>query len=259
MGLARNFNGKFGMAVEASAKAGQDKPSECHAMPRRILVVEDDPATATFLESGLAAAGYHVESASNGADGIEAARQGRYDAILLDRMLPQMDGLSLLTALRSEGHNAPVIFLSAIGSIDERVRGLRAGSDDYLVKPFAMSELLARVEVSLRRRASAAAVVTRLEYADLTLDLLESRAERSGRALLLQPRALQLLEFLMRNPGQVVTRSMIFQMVWNYDFDPRTNVIDVYVSNLRREIDLPGLTPLLHTVRGVGYRLGLAA
>ena len=171
-------------------------------------------------------------------------------------MLQQMDGLSLLEALRTQGDETPVIFLSAIGSTDERVRGLRAGSDDYLVKPFAMSELLARLEVSQRRRTVTAAVVTRLACADLTLDLLASRAERAGELLLLQPRALQLLEFLMRNSGQVVTRSMIFQKVWNYDFDPGTNVIDVYVSNLRREIDRPGLVPLRHTVRGVGYRLG---
>jgi two-component system OmpR family response regulator len=219
----------------------------------KILVVEDDVATAAFLKTGLAANGYAVDWAGDGAEGLAAAREGGFDAIILDRMLPRMDGLTLLRALRDQSDNTPVIFLSAIGSTDERVRGLRAGSDDYLVKPFAISELLARLEVSQRRSATA---VTRLAYADLTLDLLASRAERAGQALMLQPRALQLLEFLMRNAGQVVTRSMIFQKVWNYDFDPGTNVIDVYVSNLRREIDRPGLVPLLHTVRGAGYRLG---
>lgn len=248
------------MTFEAASDPRDDKPdgearSGAH-VPRRVLIVEDDSAAAAFLRSGLTANGYAVEWTADGWAGFTAARRGGFDAIVLDRMLPQMDGLSLLEALREQGDETPVIFLSAIGSTDERVRGLRAGSDDYLVKPFAMSELLARLEVSQRRRAMAAAVVTRLACADLTLDLLASRAERAGQLLLLQPRALQLLEFLMRNSGQVVTRSMIFQKVWNYDFDPGTNVIDVYVSNLRREIDRPGLAPLLHTVRGVGYRLG---
>jgi two-component system OmpR family response regulator len=226
---------------------------------RRALIVEDDPATASFLQSGLRDAGYAVDVAADGSEGAQRARRGSYDVILLDRMLPGLDGLSLLARLRDEGDQTPVIFLSAIGSTDERVRGLRAGSDDYLVKPVAMSELLARIDVLHRRRGPADTVVTRLSHDDLTLDLLSSRAERAGRPLLLQPRALQLLEFLMRHPGQVVTRAMIFQTVWNYDFDPRTNVIDVYMSNLRREVDLPGLAPLLHTVRGTGYRLGPAA
>lgn len=249
------------MTLEAARDLCADKPDgEARDLARaipKILVVEDDATAAAFLMSGLEASGYAVEWAADGRAGLAAARRDGFDAIILDRMLPVMDGLSLLEALRGQGSDTPVIFLSAIGSTDERVRGLRAGSDDYLVKPFAMSELLARLEVSQRRRA-APAVVTRLICADLTLDLLASRAERAGQALLLQPRALQLLEFLMRNPGRVVTRSMIFQKVWNYDFDPGTNVIDVYVSNLRREIDRPGLVPLLHTVRGAGYRLGSA-
>ena len=154
------------------------------------------------------------------------------------------------------GCDTSVIILSAIGSTDERVRGLKAGSDDYLVKPFAVTELIARLEVLHRRRAASHLAATRLAFADLTLDLLASKAERAGQTLQLQPRAIQLLEFLMRNQDQVVTRSMIFQKVWNYDFDPGRNVIDVYVSNLRKEIDRPGLMPLLHTVRGAGYRLG---
>jgi two-component system OmpR family response regulator len=249
----------FEAARDLCEHSPADGASEAARAHRKILVVEDDAATAAFLKSGLGANGYRVECAGDGATGLTAARHGDFDAIILDRMLPNMDGLALLRALRDQGADTPVIFLSAIGSTDERVRGLHAGSDDYLVKPFAMSELLARLEVSQRRRATAAAVVTRLVCADLTLDLLGSRAERAGQALLLQPRALQLLEFLMRNSGQVVTRSMIFQKVWNYDFDPGTNVIDVYVSNLRREIDRPGLVPLLHTVRGAGYRLGSGA
>jgi two-component system OmpR family response regulator len=226
-------------------------------MHKTILVVEDDPATAAFLRSGLQEAGYGVELAEDGARGLEQARTHDFDAIVLDRMLPHLDGLAVIAALRADGRDTPVIILSAIGSTDERVRGLKAGSDDYLVKPFAMTELLARLEV-LHRRRTASAPATRLTCADLTLDLLASRAERAGQVLLLQPRAIQLLEFLLRNQGQVVTRSMIFQKVWNYDFDPGTNVVDVYVSNLRKEVDRPGLVPLLHTVRGTGYRLGQA-
>jgi two-component system, OmpR family, response regulator len=226
---------------------------------RTILVVEDDPEMAAFLRAGLESSGYAVEWSADGLAGFTAARQGAFDAIILDRMLPSMDGLSLLKALRSEGHDAPVIFLSAIATADERVRGLRAGSDDYLVKPFEMTELIARLEVMHRRQAASVPVVTRLACADLSLDLLASQAVRAGQALLLQPRALQLLEYLMRNHGRVVTRSMILQKVWNYDFDPGTNVIDVYISNLRKEIDRPGLAPLLHTIRGKGYRLGAHA
>ncbi len=220
----------------------------------RLLVIEDDRQTRAFLRAGLEESGYVVACAADGGVGLEAARRLRSDAIILDRMLPATDGLTLLQTLREEGIDTPVLILSAIGSTDERVRGLRAGSDDYLVKPFEMSELVARLEVLLRRR-SALSALTHLEFEDLSLDLLASRASRAGKALALQPRALQLLEFLMRNPRQIVTRSMILHTVWNYDFDPRTNVIDVYVSNLRREINRPGLTPLLHTVRGVGFRL----
>ncbi|WP_277980209.1 response regulator transcription factor [Sphingomonas phyllosphaerae] len=227
-------------------------------MTKTILVVEDDQATADFIETGLVLDGYLVLRAADGVHGLRIARAEPLDAIVLDRMLPGLDGLTVLETLRAEGTDTPVIILSAIGSTDERVRGLRAGSDDYLVKPFAMPELLARLDVVHRRRASTPAVVTRLTCEDLTLDLLANRAERAGDVLMLQPRAIQLLEFLMRNQGQVVTRSMIFQKVWNYDFDPGTNVIDVYVSNLRREIDRPGLTPLLRTVRGAGFRLGAA-
>lgn len=226
-------------------------------MTSTILIVEDDADTAAFLRSGLGQAGYPVEVARDGQQGLAMARAIQPKAMVLDRMLPRLDGLSLLEMLRAEGRDMPVIILSAIGSTDERVRGLKAGSDDYLVKPFALTELLARLEVSLRRASAVA--TTRLTCADLTLDLIASRAARAGQPLNLQPRAIQLLDFLMRHQGQVVTRSMIFQNVWNYDFDPGTNVIDVYLSNLRKEIDRPGLMPLLHTIRGSGYRLGASA
>jgi len=226
---------------------------------RSILIVEDDPEMARFLADSLAAEGYDVEWAADGLTGLSAARAADFDAIILDRMLPALDGLSVIQALRSEGNTTPVVFLSAIGTADERVRGLRAGSDDYLVKPFELAELMARLDIIHRRHAASPAAPTRLFAADLSLDLLSSRAVRAGEPLLLQPRAMQLLEYLMRHHGQVVTRSMILQKVWNYDFDPGTNVIDVYISNLRKEIDRPGLAPLLHTVRGKGYRLGLLA
>lgn len=244
--------------LEAIREPGAAHPATGRSRSR-ILVVEDDFEMAAFLRKGLEESGYWVEWMADGLAGLAAAREGCFDAIILDRMLPSIDGLSLLEALRGEGHDAPVVFLSAIGTADERVRGLRAGSDDYLVKPFEMTELIARLEVIHRRKTASPSVVTRLACADLSLDLLAWRAVRAGRPLLLQPRAIQLLEFLMRNHGQVVTRSMILQKVWNYDFDPGTNVIDVYISNLRKEVDRPGLEPLLHTVRGKGYRLGPAA
>ncbi|WP_336964978.1 response regulator transcription factor [Sphingobium aquiterrae] len=229
-------------------------------MTRKILLVEDDTATADFLATGLADAGYAVDWQADGRNGLARALHGDHVAIILDRMVPGMDGIALLTALREAGRATPVIILSAIGSTDERVKGLKAGSDDYLVKPFALSELLARLEVLLRRTAPGAQpAVTRLFCDDLTMDLLSSRVERAGRAIALQPREFRLLEFLMRNQGTVVTRTMILEEVWCYDFDPGTNVIDVHISNLRKKIDGPGMPLLLHTVRGAGYRLGTAA
>lgn len=256
----RPFGTGFRQVMETLEGIREPSATRCEAAMgrRRVLVVEDDFETAAFLISRLEASDYLVQWATDGLAGLDAARHGSFDAIILDRMLPSMDGLSILQRLRSEGHDEPVIFLSAIGTADERVRGLRAGSDDYLVKPFEMTELIARLEAMHRRLTAPPTVVTRLVCADLSLDLLASQAVRADQALLLQPRAIQLLEYLMRNHGQVVTRSMILQKVWNYDFDPGTNVIDVYVSNLRKEIDRPGLAPLLHTVRGRGYRLGLS-
>ena len=225
-------------------------------MTLHLLIIEDDAATADFLAEGLEQGGHRVEWAADGLTGLDRARSGEHDCIILDRLLPGMDGITLLQTLRNEGRAIAVIILSAIGSTDERVRGLRAGSDDYLVKPFAISELLARIEALRRREIRSSAVATSLACGNLTIDLLTSAVDRGGQTIALPPRAFRLLEYLMRNQHQVVTRKMILEEVWRYDFDPGTNVIDVHISNLRKAIDLKGMSPLLHTVRGVGYRLG---
>ena len=225
----------------------------------RILCVEDDPTTADYIAKGLGEAGFVVDVADDGRVGLEQASNGHYDAIVLDRMLPGMDGLSLLSALRAGGVTTPVVMLSALSSLDERVRGLRAGSDDYLAKPFAFAELLARLEAVRRRSGSTGdAPVTRLSYADLEVDLLARKVTRGGRKIELQPREFRLLEFLLAHQGQVVTRTMLLEDVWDYHFDPGTNVIDVHVSRLRKKLDEGGAPSLLHTVRGAGYRLGEA-
>jgi two-component system, OmpR family, response regulator len=227
-----------------------------NGLTKKILVVEDDPTTADYVASGLEQNGYVVDSAATGRDGLFHATDGNYAAIVLDRMLPGMDGLAMLSALRAAGIETPVIVLSALGSTDERVKGLKAGSDDYLVKPFAFSELLARIE-ALQRRGPAAMhkVTTNLQCADLQMDLLTRRVERTGKRIDLQPREFRLLELLLRNHGQVVTRTMMLEEVWDYHFDPGTNVIDVHISRLRKKIDEGADIPLLHTVRGVGYML----
>ena len=225
----------------------------------RILCVEDDPTTADYIARGLGEAGFEVDIAGDGRDGLFQASGGAYDAIVLDRMLPGMDGLSVLSALRAGGVTTPVVMLSALASLDDRIKGLRAGSDDYLPKPFALSELLARIE-AVRRRSAAPpagdAPVTRLAFDDLEVELLSRKVTRSGRRIELQPREFRLLEFLLRHQGQVVTRTMLLEGVWDYHFDPGTNVIDVHVSRLRKKLDDGGAKPLLHTVRGAGYRLG---
>jgi len=209
---------------------------------------------------GLEEHGYVVDHAADGRDGLFHATDASYAAIILDRMLPGMDGLAVLSAIRAAGVATPIIILSALGSTDERVRGLKGGSDDYLVKPFAFSELLARVEAVQRRAgAPAAPVVTSLACADLTMDLLARRVERRGLKIDLQPREFRLLELLLRNQGQVVTRTMMLEEVWDYHFDPGTNVIDVHISRLRKKIDEGSDAPLLHTVRGVGYMLSDSA
>ena len=221
----------------------------------KLLVVEDDRETAAYLVKGLAESGYTVDHADDGRDGLFLATSGNYDAMVLDRMLPGLDGLALLGAVRGGGIRTPALILSALGSVDDRVKGLRSGGDDYLVKPFAFSELLARIEALLRRGAGEQSV-TRLRVADLELDLLARSVKRGDKPIDLLPREFQLLEYLMRNAGHVVTRTMLLENVWDYHFDPQTNVIDVHISRLRQKIDHGHPTPLLHTVRGAGYRLG---
>ena len=219
-----------------------------------VLLVEDDSTIADFVEKGLKEAGFAVDHAADGRDGLELALAGRYDVAIVDLMLPGMDGLSLIDALRARGVRTPLLILSARRSVDDRVRGLQAGGDDYLTKPFAFAELLARVQ-ALIRRASGAAEPTRLTVADLSLDLLTRHVTRGDQGLDLRPREFALLEYLMRNAERVVSKMSILSHVWGYNFDPNTNVIDVLVSRLRDKIDRPFPVKLLHTVRGVGYVL----
>lgn len=225
-------------------------------MMGKILVVEDDRTTADFILKGLGEHGHVGDHAADGRDGLFHATGGGYDAIVLDRMLPTMDGLSVLHALRAAGIETPVLLLSALGSVDDRVKGLTAGSDDYLVKPFAFAELLARLELLMRRRGSGTPVETELSCGNLRMDLLRREVRRGDRVIDLQPREFRLVEYLLRHVGQVVTRTMLLESVWDYHFDPGTNVIDVHISRLRRKIDTEGEAPLIHTVRGAGYRIG---
>lgn len=220
----------------------------------RVLIVEDDDKTASYIEKGLSEAGFAVDRAADGRSGLFHAMDGDYDVLVVDRMIPQLDGLALVQALRAASVSTPVLFLSALGQVDERVKGLRAGGDDYLAKPFAFSELHARVDALARRRVEPK-VQTRLQVGDLEMDLIERRVRRDGKAIDLQPREFKLLEYLMRHAGQVVTRTMLLEGVWDYHFDPQTNVIDVHVSRLRQKIDKGFTQPLLHTVRGAGYSL----
>jgi two-component system OmpR family response regulator len=222
----------------------------------KVLVVEDNESVADFVRKGLAEAGHTVDYAGTGRDGLFLAASEPYDAIILDRLLPGgIDGLGILDALRKTGNRTPVLILSALASVDERIRGLKAGGDDYMTKPFAMGELLARLE-ALARRGSSAPVETVLKVEDLEMDLLARRVSRGGRPVTLQPREFKLLEYLLRHAGRVVTRTMLLENVWDYHFDPQTNVIDVHISKLRQKIDAGAPKPLLHTVRGAGYRLG---
>jgi two-component system OmpR family response regulator len=227
-------------------------------MSRRILVVEDDPETRDYLAKGLREAGYAVEATGSGRQGLMLALDGGFDALILDRMLPDLDGLSLVKSLRAAGVPAPVILLTAMSAIDERVSGLRGGADDYMVKPFSFAELSARLEAVLRRPAETRGEQTRLACSDLELDLIARTARRGGRTIELLPREFQMLEYLMRRQGRVVTRTMLLEGVWDYRFDPRTNVIDVHISRLRRKIDAEGEPALIHTVRGSGYKLAAA-
>jgi two-component system OmpR family response regulator len=218
-----------------------------------LLLIEDDTLVSSEVCAALRARGYEVTCEGEGAAGIEAACSGQYDLVITDRMLPQLDGLEIVRAMRARGSKTPVIVLSALDSVDERVQGLRAGSDDYLGKPFAIDELVARVESLLRR--SSAPPATTLVVDDLELDLLARRAARAGRPIELTSREFRLLEFLVRHAGQVVTRRMLLEHVWDIHFDPETNVVDVHVSRLRQAVDRDFARPLIHTVRGVGYTL----
>jgi DNA-binding response OmpR family regulator len=220
----------------------------------RALIIEDDTAIADFLARGLREAGFAVDRAADGDTGLAAALDQVYDVAIVDLMLPGHDGLWVIDEIRRRGRSTPVLILSARRSVDDRVRGLQAGGDDYLTKPFAFAELLARVQ-ALVRRASRAPEPTTLSFADLTLDLLSRRVERGGVPIDLRPREFALLEYLLRNAGRVVSKTMILSHVWNYTFDPQTNVVDVLVSRLRDKIDRPFERKLLHTVRGVGYAL----
>ncbi|MFS0773752.1 winged helix-turn-helix domain-containing protein [Sphingomonas sp. 1P08PE] len=227
----------------------------------KILVVEDDAATADFIAKGLEEAGFVVDRAATGRDGLFLATDGSYGCIVLDRMLPGIDGMAVLAGMRGAGIVTPVIILSALGAPEDRVRGLTEGADDYLTKPFTFAELHARIALLVRRGAAATGGVpqTVLRHDDLEMDLLSRRVRRSGRPVELQPREFRLLEFLLRHAEQVVTRTMLLEGVWDYHFDPGTNVIDVHLSRLRRKVDDGFGYPLLHTVRGVGYRLGSTA
>src|SRR5882672_2379485 len=220
----------------------------------RILVVEDDLEAQRYLCKGLKEAGHVVDDAADGDMGLSLALSRPYDVAIVDRMLPKLDGLKLVAGMREHGNSTPVLFLSALSEVDERVKGLKAGGDDYLTKPYAFVELLARIDALMRRR-SPVGVKTRLEVGDLELDLLTRAARRSGQGIELQPREFRLLEYLMRHAGQVVTRTMLLESVWEYYFDPQTNVIDVHISRLRAKIDKGYEAPLLHTVRGAGYMI----
>lgn len=219
----------------------------------KILLIEDDNQVADYVGAGLEKQGYSVDVANDGITGKQLAIDKHYDLMIVDRMLPGCDGLSIVEAVRANLNRVPVLFLSALGDVDDRVKGLKVGGDDYLVKPFAIEELLARIEVLLRRKD--ALPTTRLKVGELELDLLTQKVTREGKNLNLQPREFRLLEYLMRHSGQVVTRTMLLENVWEYHFDPQTNVIDVHVSRLRQKIDKDFETPLLSTIRGAGYML----
>jgi two-component system, OmpR family, response regulator len=222
----------------------------------KVLVIEDDNETAGQIVEELTSHGYHVDREATGPAGLERAATAAYDVITLDRLLPELEGIAIVETLRREGVRTPVLVLSALGEVDERVRGLRAGGDDYMIKPFAFAELRARVEALLRRSPEPRDTVLRVD--DLELDLLSRSAHRGRRLLDLLPREFQILEYLMRHEGQTVTRAMLFERVWGYRFDPRTNLVDVHVGRLRRKIDGPGESPLFHTVRGIGFALHAA-
>jgi two-component system OmpR family response regulator len=223
----------------------------------KLLLIEDDLQAAEYLIKSLRDSGYSVDHSPDGRDGLEKATQRHYDVIIADRQLPHVDGLTIITTLRERNDRTPVLILSALGTVDDRVHGLKAGGDDYLTKPFAFAELLARIE-ALSRRGSALAESSRLKVADLELDLLARKVTRAGQNIDLTTKEFQLLEFLMRRPGQVVTRTMLLEGVWNLHFDPQTNITDVHMSRLRNAVDKGFSRPLIHTVRGAGYSLRMS-
>ena len=220
----------------------------------RLLLVEDDPRTADYIVRGLAEAGHVCDLLRDGHDGLFAATRNAYDVIVADRMVPGLDGLSMIKAVRAAGIHTPAIFLTSIGGVDDRVEGLEAGGDDYLVKPFAFSELLARIH-ALGRRPAAQELKTALRVADLEMDLIQRRVTRQGQLIDLQPREFSLLEVLMRGEGRVITRTMLLERVWDFHFDPKTSVVETHISRLRAKIDRPFETALIHTVRNTGYSL----
>ncbi len=221
----------------------------------KILIIEDDREAAAYLVKAFREAGHLADHAGDGLEGYGLASDGAYDVLIVDRMLPKLDGLSLIGGLREQKIDTPVLILSALGQVDDRVKGLRAGGDDYLAKPYAFSELLARVEVLARRRGQASGEPTLYRVGDLELDRLGHKLTRAGKEIVLQPREFRLLEYLMKHAGQVVTRTMLLENVWDYHFDPQTNVIDVHVSRLRAKIDKGHDAPLLQTIRGAGYMI----
>lgn len=224
----------------------------------KLLLIEDDSRTADYIRRGLGELGHACDHAGDGLTGLTAALTTAPDAIILDRNLPGLDGLALLAAMRAQGRATPVLILSALGQVDDRVAGLRSGGDDYLIKPFSFSELLARLEAIVRRRSTTPNTLSERVVGSLRLDLLARTATRHERAITLLNKEFQLLDYMMRHAGQVLTRTMMIEAIWNYNFNPGTNVIDVHISRLRAKIDAPGEAPMIHTVRGAGYRLDAA-
>ena len=222
----------------------------------RILIIEDEPEVLSYLAKGMREAGHTADTTASGKEGLFLATTENYDVLIVDRMLPELDGLTMIKTIRGAGNTTPALILSALGEVDDRVKGLRSGGDDYLVKPFAFAELLARVEILARRTGNGAQTAeTILAAGDLTLNLLSRKITRGSRDIDLQAREFKLLEYLLRHKGQVVTRTMLLEHVWDYHFDPQTNVIDVHISRLRRKIDENTKNPLIHTVRGAGYMI----
>lgn len=248
----------MGQAVDPDSEgaAWDSITRACYIAPMKILLIEDDEHVANYITEGLSRGGFEVEWVADGELGWARAQDNSASVIVVDRMLPGLDGLGIVARMRERQIDTPVLVLSALGEVDDRVAGLQTGADDYLAKPFSMEELLARIEVLSRRARMSSATQTRLEVADLGMDLLTQEVRRGTVDISLQPREYKLLEFLMRNAGQVVTRGMLLEHVWGYHFDPQTNVIDVHISRLRQKIDRDFDEALLVTVRGAGYRLG---